>query len=285
MGNDTGFVGWFSRSYQAVIVALVAVMALVLVVLAFQHVNASGPAAGAEPRPIPTFTSAATASEQRQPDAAMQLLAQQDRSFTISVIGDSTGAIDGNWVGQLAWWMSDKYNRPVELHQWSVRVDPNGYQPVQAIGDGDGAPIVIWNGSAEGKNVEYSLTNWADLVPVDPASIDLAFINHGHNVGAGQLVTEGTKLLDKIDSTMTKASIVVIAQNPQNDTGGTLGPAQATNVRAWMNAAKGKGYAVVDVLDVFIKQGDYSKLLLGAVHPTPEGFALWAKAVENTLTA
>lgn len=285
MGNDTGFIGWFSRSYQAIIIALVAVMALLLVALAFQHVNASRPAAGAEPRPVPTFGSAAATNEQRQPAEAMKLLDQQNRPFTISVIGDSTGAIDGNWVGQLAEWMSDKYDRPVEFHQWSVRQDPNAYQDATTIGDGDNAPIVIWNGSAEGKDVAYSLTNWDSLVPLDAATVDLAFVNHGHNIGVGKLVTEGNKLLDKIGDTMTSAAVVVIGQNPQNDTGGTLGPAQATNVRSWMADARRQGYAIVDVLDVFTKQGDYSKLLLGAVHPTPEGFTLWADAVEKALTA
>lgn len=55
MGN--GFIGWFARSYQIIIVALVAIMALLLVVLAFQHINESKPAVGAEPGPVPTFTS------------------------------------------------------------------------------------------------------------------------------------------------------------------------------------------------------------------------------------
>lgn len=59
MGN--GFVGWFSRSYKGIIVGLLAVFAATMVVLATQHVNASKPAAGATPRPIPTFTSPADA--------------------------------------------------------------------------------------------------------------------------------------------------------------------------------------------------------------------------------
>lgn len=55
MGN--GIVDWFSRSYKGIIFGLVAIMAIMLVVLAMQHVSASKPAAGAEPGPIPTFTS------------------------------------------------------------------------------------------------------------------------------------------------------------------------------------------------------------------------------------
>lgn len=58
MGN--GFVDWFGRSYKGIIVALVAIMAATLVVLATQHVNSSRADAGATPRPIPTFSSAAS---------------------------------------------------------------------------------------------------------------------------------------------------------------------------------------------------------------------------------
>ncbi|PZE34025.1 hypothetical protein DEJ21_14340 [Curtobacterium sp. MCSS17_006] len=58
MGN---FIGWFERSYKGIIIVLVAIMAITLVALAFQRINESKPAAGAEPGPIPTFTSDATA--------------------------------------------------------------------------------------------------------------------------------------------------------------------------------------------------------------------------------
>lgn len=281
MGN---FTTWFARSYRAIIIVLVAIMAVMLVVLAMQHVSSARVSANAVAGPIPTFSSAPIASK-KQPADALTLLEQNDRPFTISVIGDSTGAIDDNWVGQTAQWMSDKYDRPVELHQWSVRVEPNAYQPVQTIGAGANAPIVIWNGSAEGKDITYSLTNWDKLVPVDGAAFDLAFINHGHNVGAGKLVTAGDYLLKKIAGTMSTAAVIGIGQNPQEDEGGTLGPAQETNVRAWMSSAKRQGYAVVDVLDVFLDQDDYSKLLLGAVHPNRDGFTLWAQAVEKVLSA
>ncbi|WIB25443.1 SGNH/GDSL hydrolase family protein [Curtobacterium sp. MCSS17_015] len=56
MGN--GFVAWFARSYKGIIVVLVAIMAIMMVVLATQHVNDSKPAAGAEASPVPTLTSA-----------------------------------------------------------------------------------------------------------------------------------------------------------------------------------------------------------------------------------
>lgn len=62
------FVSWFERSYRGVIVALVAIMAAALAVLAMQHVNASNPAAGATPRPAPTYGNGITPA--RVPAAA-----------------------------------------------------------------------------------------------------------------------------------------------------------------------------------------------------------------------
>ncbi|WIE65967.1 SGNH/GDSL hydrolase family protein [Curtobacterium sp. MCLR17_036] len=51
------FVSWFERSYKGIIVVLVAIMAVMMVVLAMQHVAASKPAAGTVAGPVPTFTS------------------------------------------------------------------------------------------------------------------------------------------------------------------------------------------------------------------------------------
>lgn len=83
------FISWFERWYKAIIVVLVAIMAITLVVLAFQHINASKPAAGAEPGPIPTFTSAST-------------------TRTFAVVGDSVTAanspnIDQGQAGDASW--------------------------------------------------------------------------------------------------------------------------------------------------------------------------------------
>jgi lysophospholipase L1-like esterase len=65
------FISWFERSYRGIIIALVAIMAVALIALALQHVNASKPAAGATPRPIPTFGGNADgAAPERVPVAA-----------------------------------------------------------------------------------------------------------------------------------------------------------------------------------------------------------------------
>lgn len=85
------FISWFERSYKAIIIVLVAIMAVTLVILALQQVNASKPAAGTVPGPIPTFTSNA------------------DNVVDFAVVGDSVTAAnspsiatgvagDGSWA-------------------------------------------------------------------------------------------------------------------------------------------------------------------------------------------
>lgn len=86
MGN--GFVDWFSRSYKAIIVVLVAIMAVALTVLAVQHVNVPL-AAGATPRPIPTYGAESAVT-------------------TFAVVGDSVTAanspdIDAGRAGDGSW--------------------------------------------------------------------------------------------------------------------------------------------------------------------------------------
>ena len=54
MGN---FEAWFGRSYKGIIIALVAVMAVLLSVLAMQHVKSSASASNATALAVPTFES------------------------------------------------------------------------------------------------------------------------------------------------------------------------------------------------------------------------------------
>ena len=84
------FVSWFERSYKAIIVVLVGIMALMLVILAVQHVNASKPAEGAVAGPVPTFSSTAGAN------------------VRFAVVGDSVTAanspdIDNGRAGDASW--------------------------------------------------------------------------------------------------------------------------------------------------------------------------------------
>ncbi|MCM3521975.1 SGNH/GDSL hydrolase family protein [Curtobacterium sp. P97] len=101
MGN--GFVGWFSRSYKGIIIALVAVMAVTLVFLAVQQVNASKPAAGAEPLPAPTYT------RMKDPRPVAAFLGD---SYTA---GKGASAPADRWVNIVA-----------DVEDWQVRNDGAG---------------------------------------------------------------------------------------------------------------------------------------------------------------
>jgi acyl-CoA thioesterase-1 len=77
MGN--GFIGWFNRSYKAIIIVLLAIMAGTLVVLAMQQVNGSKPAAGATANPLvettasPAAVSTVTLTKQAEPADVLYL--------------------------------------------------------------------------------------------------------------------------------------------------------------------------------------------------------------------
>jgi len=274
-----------TSSWKIVIVAVVAVVAVALTYLAFAAASAPATPTSATQRPIPTFGTQPTIPDRVLPAEAMPRLDDTTRPFTVVVFGDSTGAIGSSWVYQTAAWMSATYNRPVLFNQWAVELQPNGYQPVQKIGSGTGAPITFWNASASGKNTAYSIDNYDAMTPIDRATVDLAFINHGHNHAPNTLVSLGEKLLDKMYTDMPDAAKVIIAQNPEADNGPNVA-GQRSNTLSWMDWAARNGYAVANVRKAFIDYGDYASIIDAiGVHPTIEGSRIWADQVIATLTS
>jgi lysophospholipase L1-like esterase len=159
MGN--GFVDWFSRSYKGIIVALVAIMAIMLVVLAMQHVNASKPAAGAAPGPIPTFTSAPIAE-----------VATIPKNADVLILGDSyTQGYGSSDQSKLGW-------APlVATHEgWKATIDGIGNTGYTAGGQADGS-----GENTFGKRLAAHAAMHPDLVIIQggqndwrPSSTDLA---------------------------------------------------------------------------------------------------------------
>jgi len=276
-----------SRGASWVQLGAIAVAFIVATALAWTafNVSAAGVAEPREPGPIPTFGSANTITPKRQPVEVMARLEDPTKPFTISVLGDSTGAVADNWVLQTAAWLSETYDRPVEFHQWAVESAPPTYLPEWDTSDGANAPIVVWNGSASGMPVSYTMDNYDALVQVDPAGVDLVFVNHGHNQSAGTLVRDATPLVDKILTTMPNAALVVIGQNAEGpDAPNYIG--HEANVTSWLAEAKRREIATVDVHSPFVEYGPYTELLdeVG-VHPTADGFTIWTSQVVALLSA
>lgn len=217
------------------------------------------------------------------PSEALARTADTGRPWVVVVLGDSTGTREGNWVELVVQAWGAQSGRPVTYREWSVDREPDSYLPVRRLGEGDGAPIVVWNGSAAAQAADYSVRVFGDLVPPGAEDADLVLVSHGHNQLPGTLVPDGTALLDLVAETSPAAAVVVLTQNPEA-AGGPNAAGQAAEVQAFAGSAVDHGATVVDVRRAFEDVGDYTVLLddLG-VHPTRDGARLWADAVLDAL--
>lgn len=214
---------------------------------------------------------------------AMDRLEEDDRPFTVAIIGDSTGASGKGWQVRLGKWISDTYDRPVTLHPWAVEVDPNGYQETWGLGDGKGAPVTIWNGSASGQNIAYSVEHLDELVPAEAGDPDLILFNHGHNVVADGWTTAAPALLVDLAEAHPDAAFAVMLQNPEVEPSLHVDVQREVveDARGW---ADDHDVAAVDVWSRFEDAGNVARLIDDTgYHPTPKGYRLWADEVIDVL--
>ena len=204
------------------------------------------------------------------------------RTFTIAVIADSTGAAAESWVVQVGRWISETYDRPLTLHQWSV--DESGYAPTEVLTDGDNAPLEIWNGSAPGQGPAYSEEHLAEMVPADLRA-DLVFVSHGHHVDRGALVDELGPLVETVAVEQGNGTVVLFTQNPETLEGGRTRE-HADNLSEWQFWAESVGYPLVDIFATFLAQPDWESLVDSTgIDPTLEGHQLWGDTVLEYLLA
>lgn len=224
--------------------------------------------------------SKAPAALQTTPAAAMALLKQPGRPWTMTVLGDSTGNGGDEWVYLLARQISDQYDRPVTIHDWSI--DTNKYVGATAVGAGRNAPITIWNGSASGKGADYTLANLGTMAPATP---DLVIISHGHNeqttVAARNDVAQLVQQV--IDLWKGRAAAALILQNPRLDEAADRQVAVIGELRTV--AAANPKMLTIDVFKAFSAQPDLASLLNPSdrFHPDAAGEQLWAETVAAAL--
>lgn len=242
---------------------------------------------GSEPPPVsdkvaeyylnpPTIAAGRTPSD-LTPAAA--LLEEKERPWVLAVVGDSTGNESHEWVYLLAESMSDKFDRPVLIHNWSV--ETSAYSDSTTVGAGSAAPIVVWNGSASGKAFDYSLTHRTALAPQKP---DLLILNHGHNHAAEQDLRSGTYKFVEWAVTAWEAApaIAVTLQNPRIDKGAEVHAAGVASLRQQWSDSK---VTLIDVWSAFqYSSQDVSALVRSdGFHPSPAGEVVWAESAHQTL--
>lgn len=224
-------------------------------------------------------TKAPTAAKARTIAGAMALLKDKSRPWVFSVVGDSTGNAPDEWVYTVVKQLSEDYDRPAVVHNWSV--EENKYASQTAVGVGSGEPIIVWNGSASGMNGSYSMKHRLVMVPQAP---DLMIVSHGHNVAnADQNGREVSALVQWASVAWeTPPALAVTLQNPRVDENAQR---QADVVAGLRTLYKAANVSLIDVYTAFEKAGTDSLVNPeDGYHPNLEGEKVWAATVLQTLT-
>jgi hypothetical protein len=273
-----------------VITAICAAVAVVLLLLGLfakqQEVRAANVAAAEAYTPAPVATAPSVTTP---PNVApvpftpvpevMARLSNASQPWTMTVIGDSTGNAEDEWVYLSAESLGEQYDRPVIVHNWSVEL--NRYDSETSVGQGSGEPIIVWNGSASGAPPTYSNEHRETLAP-QPS--DLVIINHGHNMGDVENdMNELSEIADWVMSNQESApALAVTLQNPRLD---EQADRQAQIAELLEGAWPDRGAAVIDVRSAFNDFGDISVLVQpDGFHPNTEGEVIWAETVLTALS-
>jgi lysophospholipase L1-like esterase len=199
------------------------------------------------------------------------------REFVVVVLGDSTGNEQGEWVDRAFRMLAEELDRPLIEHPWNVQ-SARYADPVTVNSAADGAPIIVWNGSASGKTAAYSLDNYDRLVPQQP---DVLFLNHGLNnvrrpdgVGA-----EFSDVLTRTEQNWPRSvGYAALLENPRFDDWATAHDAVLDGVRSWL--AERPFVLGIDVHDAYLAREDVATLLtVDLLHPSPAGSQLTAETV------
>jgi lysophospholipase L1-like esterase len=193
----------------------------------------------------------------------------------VSVLGDSTGNEDGEWVD--LWARGLGATRQVVLHQWDD-ID-GGWLPRARVYGRHGPSVTIWNGSKSGAQAGYAQARLGQMQPARP---DLVLYSFGHNHSPGKVVGPVRALVSAVDSRWpgTPASAVIL-QNPQL---GATAAKQARVVAELAGWAARTGLPTVDVYGAFGAHPDEGSLFKDFRHPSPAGSAVWASVVGEAIT-
>ena len=233
---------------------------------------------------VPGQTSApAPITPHHQIPQVMQRLNDPSHAFNLVVLGDSTGAAREGWVVQVARALGAKTGRAVDFHQWSVEQEPDVYLAPWSIARGGGQPVTVWNGSASGKNAEYTRAHWDELVPIPHDQVDLVLINHGHNEPAGALPGDALSLGDMAVAQFPNAAVAAILQNPQRP-GSQNADAQDRNVTDMQELLTTNGFETIDVHTPYRAMPGWETAFdAGDLHPNQAGYDLWTGVVRQAL--
>jgi lysophospholipase L1-like esterase len=214
---------------------------------------------------------------------AWNRIEDRDREFVVTVLGDSTGNAEGEWVDLAFRTLSETLDRPLIQYPWFVESARYG-DPIRSNSDADGAPIVVWNGSASGKTASYSLANYESMVPQQP---DAVLINHGLNN-----VRDPDAIGDQFSAVLTRTEqswpgavgYAVLLENPRFDDWADAHDAVLSRADSWLGERP--FVLAIDVHSAYLARADVATLLMpDLLHPTTAGSRVTADTVLETIAA
>lgn len=263
------------------LIALGTVAAITVIVVG---ANRPYPVATSDSVPMTTTSTVATPQNRVQIKTAMARLNDHSHEFTVLVLGDSTGAARSGWVTQLAQQLGSSTGRQSIVHPWSVEAQPDGYQTQWNVTQGATPGVTVWNGSASGQNMAYTTAHLREMAPMEPSSVDLILINHGHNEGAGY-AGRAAALAADLAAEFPNAAIAAIVQNPERP-GSTHADVQDANMAALNSAMTQARFPTIDVYTSYKQIPGWQSAFdtpTGSLHPNQEGYDAWASVVEDAL--
>jgi len=266
-----------SRARDIGLVVL-AVIALVLAVLAVKYArHGPGTTAGAvavisspsaSPSATPTATTKAVTLAR-----AKSVLAKKS-PVVISVLGDSTGDEEGEWVDLWANKLGD--SRQVTVHRWDP--DTNDWLQGPATYGTHGPRVTIWNGSQPGAKASSPAT---ELKAMTPGKADMVIYSFGHDDTAGTITKGLTATADAVAKRWAGIPTVVIRQNPESNQHRAAQDRTLAAVSRW---AKQSRTPTIDVTKAFHQSSeDVASLTKDDGNPNAIGSQLWADAVAAAL--
>lgn len=225
------------------------------------------------------WNSVGTAEPARKPSTSVSLskeraLFTDDQSLTISVLGDSTGDGDGEWVALLSKAIAKTH--AVTYHSWSRTTltwnDPIAFST-------DGPTVNVWNMSASGQTAAYPAPLLDKGQPTEP---DLVLYSFGHNNTVGSIGPEMRLTADAVKNKWgVSIPSIVILQNPSL---GDRAKPQTQKVQLLRSTiAPSLGMPSIDVYAAFAKAGPPLQYLPDGLHPNSKGSKLWADTVIHAL--
>lgn len=249
-------------------------LALIVVLFAVPVVvNATTPASAPYVRPTDAFTDPTPTETPTAPATVEQVreLVATSNPLTVSVLGDSTGNSDTEWVALWAQHLAE--SATVTVHFWDDVAGSYGAPVVYGEGD---RQIEIWNGALPGRTADDGL---AAIEALQPAAPGLLILNYGHNQAATPI---GAGLANIVSSTETRWELegvptVAIIQNPARGDRAALTAGSQDAVIAW---AAEEGIPTVNVRDAFLANPNWAaEWMTDVVHPNDAGSVVWADAV------